>query len=55
MTEAEAFALAEPPQDGISSVAFSPTNEALLLVTSWDKVEYILNSRSILEFYMDYV
>ena len=28
--------LADPPEDGISSVEFSPTSPDVLLATSWD-------------------
>lgn len=32
--------LADPPQDGISSVHFCPSADGLLLTTSWDKVRF---------------
>jgi hypothetical protein len=37
MSQAKEFELAEPPTDGITRVAFSQTDDHLLLASSWDK------------------
>ncbi|TRY59394.1 hypothetical protein DNTS_004304 [Danionella cerebrum] len=36
MTGSSEFQLAQPPEDGISSVQFSPSSSQFLLVSSWD-------------------
>jgi cell cycle arrest protein BUB3 len=38
--------LENPPQDGISSLAFSPSSSNLLLVSSWDKTARLYDGTS---------
>ena len=41
--DTSAFTLDNPPEDGISSLKFSPTNASLLLSSSWDKTARLYN------------
>ena len=36
------FQLEQPPNDGISSVKFSPKSASFLLVSSWDTVSFLV-------------
>lgn len=40
MNDTSQFELIDPPTDGITHVCFSPYDNNLLLVSSWDKVCY---------------
>lgn len=40
MNDTSQYELRDPPTDGITQICFSPYNKDLLLVSSWDKVNY---------------
>lgn len=40
MNDTSQYELRDPPADGITQICFSPYNKDLLLVSSWDKVNY---------------